>query len=293
MEELLVIAVGFQRQVAVVAGAEQALAVVAPAEAQGVAAVVRRRVAEHVEEQAVDVVPVQRLGENLDRLLAIPAAVDAGLIQPVVNCRLAAGFLEEPLGVGVVGVLVGFAQVEPADDADAACVCFLEYLPERVVPFWDIRAHAVVPDLAGVERRDPAQLHQQHVGVEGGHLFDERPGVQRRISLAEVGLEPADGLAHPPVRRRRARRPGAEHRCQEHNPHRHPLRSCSECNGTIMNRALRRYASHFDPQRIWLSYLWAQVERPLPPGTILEQQPLVEFRHGVGMVGDIDYDRRR
>ncbi len=178
---------------------------------------------------------VQRFGENLDRLLAIPAAVDAGLIQPVVNCRLAAGFLEEPLGVGVVGVLVGLAEVEPADDADAACVCFLEYLAERVVPFWDIRAHVVVLDLAGVERRDPAQLHQQHVGIEGGHLFDERPGVQRRIGLAEVGLEPADGLAHPPVRLRRARRPGAEHRCQEHNPHRHPLRSCSECNGTIMN----------------------------------------------------------
>ena len=178
VEERPVVGVGRLGQVAAGTSAKQAAAIVAMAEAQRIAAVVRRRVAEHVEEQAVHVVAVERLGEDLDGFLPVPSAVDARLVEAVVDGRLAVGLLEEPLRMRVEGVLAGLAQVEAADDADAARMRLPEHLAESVLPGGNGRADVVQAHLAGVERRDAAHLHQQDVGVEVRDLGDERPRVQ-------------------------------------------------------------------------------------------------------------------
>ena len=98
------------------------------------AAVIAGLIAEHVEEQPIHVVRFQRLGQNLHRLLAVVAAVDAGRIQAVVNDRLAVGFSKEPLGMGVVNCFVSLAEIEAADHADASRVALVKTSPNMSRP---------------------------------------------------------------------------------------------------------------------------------------------------------------
>ena len=97
-----------------------------------IAAVVGRRIAEHVEEERVHVVAFQRFGEDLHRVGAVVATVDARRVEAVVGHGLAVGLSEEPLRMGVVHGLLRLAQVEASDHADAMRVGFREHFAEHV-----------------------------------------------------------------------------------------------------------------------------------------------------------------
>ena len=118
------------------------------------AAVVARRVPEHVEEQAVHLVALQRFGEDGQRVLAVVAAVDAGRVETAVDRRFAAGPLEEPLRVGVEHRLLRLAQIEAPDHAHPARVRGVQRLPEQIAPRRQERARVVKARLAsGTARR--------------------------------------------------------------------------------------------------------------------------------------------
>ena len=129
-------------------------------------AVVGRRIAEHVEEQAVDFVALERLGENRQRVLAVVPAVDAGGIEPVVDDRLAVGAHEEPFRMRVEHRLLRLAQVEAADDADLARVRFADDVAEEIAAGGKERAGIVERHLRRVLRDDPAHVHQERVRPE-------------------------------------------------------------------------------------------------------------------------------
>ncbi len=107
------------------------------------AAVIRGRIAEHVEEQAVDLVAIERLAENLQRVLAVVAAVDADRIQAVVDRRLAIDALEEPLRMRVEHGLLRLAQIEAADHAHAARVRQLDDVAKQIASRRQVRARIV------------------------------------------------------------------------------------------------------------------------------------------------------
>ncbi len=199
MQERLVVGVRSFRQVAVETGAEQPFAVIAVADAQRMAAVVGGGIAEHVEEQTVDVVALQRLGQDLGGLLAIPAAIHTGLVEAVVRRGLAIGFLEEPFGMGLIHIAMSLAEVEAPDDPDAAGMTQLQDLAKRVAAPRYIRTDIVVLHLARIECRDAPHGHQQGVALEIRNFSHKFWRIERRVVLAQVGLHPANRLLHPPA----------------------------------------------------------------------------------------------
>ena len=132
---------GWQRPV--IGRLKPRLAAIAMADAVPVAAIVGRRLARGVEEQAVDVVPFQRFAQNFEGLLAVIRAVDARRVEAVVSGRFAVGFPEEPVAVRVIDRLRHFAEIEASDDADLVGMRFLQHLAEHIVPGREVRAHVM------------------------------------------------------------------------------------------------------------------------------------------------------
>jgi hypothetical protein len=196
------------RQRPAVAGLETRLAGVAVARPHRPAAVVGRRVAEHVEEEAVHRVALQGLGQDPERVLAVVAAVDAGGVEPVVDGGLAVRPLEEPLGVRVEHGLLRLAEVESPDDADLPGVGLVQHRAEEVAPRGQVRARVVERDPRRVLGDDPAHVEEERVCGELRYLLDEPPSFERGVDLAHVRLDEAHGLVHPPARRRPGRRGG-------------------------------------------------------------------------------------
>jgi hypothetical protein len=186
------------RDVAARAGAEADAAGVAGARPHRHTAVVGRRVAEHVEEQAVDRVALERLGEDGHRVAAVVVAVDAGGVEPVVDGRLAVRAPEEPLGMRVVDRFLRLAQIEAADDAHLARVRLAKRLAEQVTPGRQERARVVERHARRVLRDDTAHVHEVGVGAGRVHRLDERLRVDDGVGLGEVGLEEPDRLGQPP-----------------------------------------------------------------------------------------------
>ncbi len=198
-----IIGVGRGGNVAVVAAAEPRQAGVTPTRAHRYAAVVGRRIPEHVKEQAVDLVAVQRFGENRQRVLAVVVAVDARRIQAVVDCRLTVGAPEEPLRVRVVCRLLSLAQVEAADDAHATSVSVAQDVTKKIAArrqegAWIVKRHA-----RRVLRDDAAHVHEERVGANVRDRAHQLMRIDRRIGLAQVGLEEPNRFGHPPAGVRR------------------------------------------------------------------------------------------
>src|SRR5450759_5275427 len=97
------------------------------------AAVVARLIAEHVEEQAINSIFVEGFRQDLESLLAIVSAVDAGRVQAVVDDGLSIGLAEKPLRVGVKHGLPSLAEIEPSDHANLSGVGFPQDIAEQVV----------------------------------------------------------------------------------------------------------------------------------------------------------------
>jgi hypothetical protein len=182
------------------AGAVPDLTRVALAGSHRRAAVVRRRVPKHVEEQAVHLVSFERLRENRQRVLTVVVAVDAGGIQAVVDGRLAAGALEEPLRMRVERRLLRFAQVEAPDHANAACVRLTHDLAEEIATGRQERARVMERHARRILRDDAAHVHEKRVRAEVGDGSDKFFGIDDRIGFAQVGLQETDWFAHPPSR---------------------------------------------------------------------------------------------
>ena len=194
-----IVGVGLGGNVAVVAAAEARQAGVAPTRAHRYAAVVGRGIPEHVEEEPVDVVAVERFGENRQRMLAVVVAVDTRRIQAVVDCRLTVGAPEEPLRVCVVCRLLSLAQVEAADDAHATSVGVAQDVTKKIAArrqegAWIVKRHA-----GRVLRDDAAHVHEERVGANVRDRAHELMRIDRRIGLAQVGLEEPNRFGHPPA----------------------------------------------------------------------------------------------
>ena len=70
---------------------------------------------EHVEEEAINGIPLVRRGENLQRARTVVAAVDSGRVQLDVGARSAVGTLKYDLRMRVVHCLQRLARIEAAD----------------------------------------------------------------------------------------------------------------------------------------------------------------------------------
>jgi hypothetical protein len=102
--------------------------------------------------------------------------------------------------MSIVSILARFAEIPAADDANLARMGLAYHLTKGVVPRRNIRAYILELHLAGIESRDAAGRHHEHIGVEAGHVGDELFGVERGIRFAQIGLQPTDRFGHPPAR---------------------------------------------------------------------------------------------
>ena len=187
------------RQATAEAGAIAHLTRVTLARPHRIAAVVGRRIAEHVEEQPVDLIAVERLRQNRHRVLPVVVAVDARRIEAVVNGRLTVRTFEEPLRVRVEDCLLRLAQIEAADNSNAAGACLPKDVAEQVTARRQECARIVKRDACGVLRDDAAHVDEEGVGGKLGDGGDERLRVERRVRFAQVGLEESDRLVEPPL----------------------------------------------------------------------------------------------
>src|SRR5262245_13968449 len=96
------------------------------------ATVIARLVAEHIEEKTVDVILIERFGQNLHPLLAVIPAVDARRVKTIIDHRLPIGLAKKPLRVGVEDGLRRLAQIKPSDDANMPGVGFPQNIAEHI-----------------------------------------------------------------------------------------------------------------------------------------------------------------
>ena len=101
--------------------------------------------------------------------------------------------------MGVVDILRSLAEIEAADDADVFCVCVAQDIAKEIAAWGKVGAGVVELDLSGVIGRDAAHADEEDVGAHVTELRDEAIGIESGIGLAQVGLDPADGLGHPPA----------------------------------------------------------------------------------------------
>ena len=170
------------------------------AQAHILAAVIGGLVAEHVEEEPVDIVLIEPFGEYLHGLLPVIAAVDTGRIEPVVDYRTAIRLAEEPLGVGVIDRLLRLAEIVAADHPDVAGVRLAQRVAKHVAAGLQIRAWIVKFHLGRIVSGDAAHAREYHVGVHGGQRLHLPARVRGGVGFAQIGLHQADRLGHPPAR---------------------------------------------------------------------------------------------
>src|SRR4029079_919960 len=150
--------------------------------------------AKHVEEQAVDFVPLERLSENRQRVLAIVLAIDTGGIETVVDYRFTVRATEEPFRMRVEHRLLRLAQIEASDDANSSCVGLADDVAEEIAAGWEEAARIVKGYPRRVLRDDPSHVHEERIGSEVSDSVDERFGIDRRIVFAQIGLEKTNRL---------------------------------------------------------------------------------------------------
>src|ERR1035441_8161410 len=114
-------------------------------------AVIRRGIAEHIEEQSVHVIAVERFTQYLRRLLAIPSAIHARLVETVVNRRLSVGLFKKPFRMGSVSIFVRFAEIKAADDANSMLMRSLQDLGKIVVTLRHVGTDIVILHLARIK----------------------------------------------------------------------------------------------------------------------------------------------
>jgi hypothetical protein len=161
--------------------------------------IVGRRIVKHIEEQTVYVVAFERFGKHFHALLPVPATIDTGLIETVIGRGRTVGFFEEPLRMRVEGFLVGLAEIEATDNPDVPRMRLGQHLAESVVILGDVGTHVVILDTARIVCRDSAHGHEQNVPIVIGDLAYELPGVERRVGLGKIRLNPPNRLGHPPT----------------------------------------------------------------------------------------------
>ena len=132
-------------------------------------------------------------------MLAVVIAVDARRIQAVVDRRLTVGAPEEPLRVCVVCRLLRLAQVEAADDAHAAAVGVAQDVTKKVAARGQEGAGIVKRHAGRVLRDDAAHVYEERIGANVRDRAHELLRIDRRICLAQVGLEEPNGFGHPPA----------------------------------------------------------------------------------------------
>jgi hypothetical protein len=206
-----VLGVGHGRHVAAGAGPEADAAGVAGARPHRHAAVIGGRVTEHVEEEAVDLVALERFTEDGQRVPAVVVAVDAGRVEPVVDRRLSVAAAEEPLRVCIEDGLLRLAQVEPADDANPARVRLAQHVAEQVAAGGQEGARVVERRPRRILRDDAAHVDEEGVGAGLAHGRHQRHRIDDGIALGEIGLQEPDWLGQPPAGRSGlGREPGRE-----------------------------------------------------------------------------------
>ena len=226
------------------------LALVALARPHRISAVIDGRISEHVEEQPVDLVALERLGENLDPMLAVIRAVDARGIEPVEHVRPAVRAQKEPFRMCVVNRLFRLAQVEPADDADLSRMRLLQDFAKQVPPRRKELARIVKLHVRGILCDDPAHVAQKDVRRILRDLLDQPLGIDGGIALAKIRLKKSNRLVHPPPRgflRGGGHRVHDERKSGESGKHSRAFRSRVR-HGFPLSRTEHRYVIHGFPQ---------------------------------------------
>ena len=114
------------------------------------------------------------------------------------------GAREEPLRVRVVCRLLRLAQVEAADDANATSVCVAEDVTKKIAARRQEGARVVKRHARRVLRDDAAHVHEERVGANVARPRSTScMRIDRRIGLAQVGLQKPNRLGHPPAGVRR------------------------------------------------------------------------------------------
>jgi hypothetical protein len=181
-----------------VSGAVARLAGIALARPHRMAAVVGRRIAKHVEEQAVDFVAIERFRQDRHRVLTVVVPVDTSGVQPVVDRGFTIAPLEEPFRMRIEDRLLRLAQIEAADHADSTSVRLAQHLAEQISPRWQERARVVKGNLRRILRDDAAHVDEEGICGKLGDSGDEGFRIDGRISLAQVRLKEPNRLIEPP-----------------------------------------------------------------------------------------------
>ncbi len=196
--ELLVVGVGLRGQVAPKTLSEQALAVVAVAQANVAATVVGGGIAEHVKEETGDRIAFQRLGQNDHGLTTVVATVDASRVEAVIGYRVAASLAEKPLRVRIENLLARLAKVKPANHTNASRLRLTKHLAKRIPSCGEMRTAVVERYVGRIVGDDPAHSKQQDIGLEFGYLCRETRRIKGGVGLAQIRLHEPNRLAHPP-----------------------------------------------------------------------------------------------
>ncbi len=125
--------VGLRGQfIAAAEGGKAGAAILAVAEPVGSVAVVGLHIAKHVAKQGVDLVAAEGLLDHPDRLLLVPAAIDAGLVCAFVFHGLAVVAAAEPVGPRSKGDFGAFRQIVAANEAQARPPAGINHVADEV-----------------------------------------------------------------------------------------------------------------------------------------------------------------
>src|SRR5262249_40508733 len=163
------------------------------------AAVITRLVAKRIEEETVDVILLETFGQNLHSLIAVIAAVDTDRVEAVVDHRFSVRLTKEPFRVRVEDSLMRLAEVVPSNHPDLARMALSQHVAKHIAPGGQTGAGVMKLHSGRVIRNNAAHAHQDYVGAHVGELFGKTFCIKCSVYLAKIGLQPANGLAHPPA----------------------------------------------------------------------------------------------
>src|SRR5690606_32130372 len=185
------------------AGAEPLLAGRAVADAGQAPGVVDLVEAEPVEEDPVDLVPVEHLVDHVEQPVLVVPGARADADEPLELLALPRRRHVEPLGVRVGDRGRDLGEVHAGEQPHTAPACGGEGVPDEVAarPPREVGVAGLERQVRGIVRQDATHVEQPHPGAV---LLDRVEGgldVEVRVDLAQVGLEDAERLV-PPARAR-------------------------------------------------------------------------------------------
>jgi hypothetical protein len=178
---------------------EGALAAQAVADAVVDLAVVDLVEPEPVEEEAVHGIAVDHLVERLERLLLVVLAAGADAEQPAVDLRLPARRDVEPLWVLGGDLRRDLGEIHPCHQTQSARVGPAHRIAQHVAAgaLREVRVAGLERQVGGVEGEDAAGVHEPDIGAVLLDVVEDGLDVERRVDLAQIGLEHAERQAPP------------------------------------------------------------------------------------------------